>query len=125
MPLFQKYYLSKCNLYSLNNLLVYNFNMTQLVHDLQQDNLKTMYKRQGINYLGLFGSFARGEETPKSDIDLLIDFNETKSLFDLARVKIYLQESLGRKVDLAMRGRLKKTLEPYVMRDLITIYEKN
>ena len=99
--------------------------MTQLVHDLQQDNLKTMYKRQGINYLGLFGSFARGEETPKSDIDLLIDFNETKSLFDLARVKIYLQESLGRKVDLAMRGRLKKTLEPYVMRDLITIYEKN
>ncbi|MBU0978834.1 MAG: nucleotidyltransferase family protein [Patescibacteria group bacterium] len=99
--------------------------MIQLIRDLQQNDFKTMYKQQGISYLGLFGSFARGEATPQSDIDLLIDFDETISLFDLAHVKLYFQDTLGKKVDLAMRGSLKKSLEPYIMKDLITVYEKN
>jgi hypothetical protein len=99
--------------------------MAHLIKDLQQNDLKTMYKSQGISYLGLFGSFARGEETVNSDIDLLIDFEGNKSLFDLANIKILLQEKLGRKVDLAMRDRIKKNLEPYITKDLVTVYEKN
>lgn len=99
--------------------------MIQLVQDLQQDNLKAIYEEQGVNYLGLFGSFARGDATATSDIDLLIDFGETKSLFDLANVKLRLQDTLKKKVDLSMRGSLKKTLKPFIMKDLITVYEKN
>ncbi|OGJ20437.1 MAG: hypothetical protein A3A82_00380 [Candidatus Pacebacteria bacterium RIFCSPLOWO2_01_FULL_47_12] len=99
--------------------------MQTLIHDLQQDELTSIYKKQGVNYLGLFGSFARGDETPESDIDLLIDFDETKTLFDLARLKISLQENLGRKVDLSLRGSLKKSIEPYILQDLTTIYEQN
>jgi uncharacterized protein len=99
--------------------------MTQLIQNLQQDDLKAMYKEQGVNYLGLFGSFARGEATSVSDIDLLIDFDGTKSLFDLARVKLHLQDTLKKQVDLAMKGSLKKTLKPFIVKDLITVYEKN
>jgi uncharacterized protein len=99
--------------------------MIKIIQNLQQDTFKTMYKKHGISYLGIFGSFARGEETRESDIDLLIDFNETKSLFDLAEVKLYFQDMLGRKVDLAMRGRLKRVIEPYILRDLVTVYEEN
>ncbi len=99
--------------------------MTKIVQDLQQDSLKTLYKKHGIRYLGLFGSYARGEENKDSDVDLLVDFNGTKSLFDLANVKIYFEDLLGKKVDLAMKGRLKKILEPNIKKDLITIYEKN
>jgi uncharacterized protein len=99
--------------------------MIKIIQNLQQDAFKTMYKKHGISYLGIFGSFARGEETRESDIDLLIDFNETKSLFDLAEVKLYFQDMLGRKVDLAMRGRLKRVIEPYILRDLVTVYEEN
>ena len=84
-----------------------------------------MYENQGVNYLGLFGSFSRGEETLQSDIDLLIDFDSTKSLFDLANIKLYFQEKLGKKVDLAMRGHIKKSLQPYIDENLITVYEKN
>ena len=84
-----------------------------------------MYENQGVSYLGLFGSFSRGEETQQSDIDLLIDFDNTKSLFDLANIKLYFQEKLGKKVDLAMRGHIKKSLQPYIDENLITVYEKN
>jgi uncharacterized protein len=104
---------------------VYNKIMAQLIRNLQANDLKTMYKNHGINYLGLFGSFARGEETKQSDIDLLIDFDRTKSLFDLADIKLFFQEKLGRKVDLTMRGYIKKSLKSFIDKDLITIYEKN
>jgi predicted nucleotidyltransferase len=99
--------------------------MTHLIQNLQQKKLQTMYKKQGVKYLGLFGSSARGEANPESDVDLLIDFNQTKSLFDLAKIKIKLQDTLGKKVDLAIRGHLKKMLQPYIFRDLITVYEEN
>jgi len=99
--------------------------MNNLIHDLQQKELKTMYQKQGITYLGLFGSSARGESTSQSDVDLLIDFEGHKSLFDLDDLKFYFQDMLGRKIDLAMKGHLKKAFEPYIMKDLITIYEKS
>lgn len=107
--------------------LVYNYFMTKIAQDLQQDSLKVMYQKHGISYLGLFGSYARGEENTDSDVDLLIDFKEgeKKSLFDLADMKIQLEDTLNKKVDIAMRGRVKKILEPYILKDLVTLYEKN
>ena len=99
--------------------------MIQLVQDLQQEEQKTMYKKQGISYLGLFGSMARGEETSKSDVDLLIDFSESKTLFDIASIKIYFQDLLGKKVDLVMKDSIKPIIRPYIEKDLITLYEQN
>lgn len=90
-----------------------------------QHKLTQIAQNNHISYLALFGSYARGEQRPDSDIDFLIDFDTTQSLFDLARVKIQFQELLGKKVDLAMKGNLKKKLEPYILRDLVTVYEKN
>ena len=99
--------------------------MAPLIQNLQKSDLKTMYKKQGVSYLGLFGSFARGEETRQSDIDLLIDFEDTKSIFDLADIKLFFQEKLGRKVDLALRGHIKESLKQYIDKDLVTVYEKS
>lgn len=99
--------------------------MMDIFQNLQQNSSKQMYQKHGISFLGLFGSTARGEDTINSDVDLLVDFNEPKSLFDLADVKIYFQNILGRKVALALKGRLKKVFEPYINKDLITIYEQN
>jgi len=99
--------------------------MAAIIQNLQQDPFKLMYQQQGINYVGLFGSYARGEQEKNSDVDLLINFDETKSLFDLARVKISFEDMLGKKVDLALRDHVKETLRPYIEQDLITVYEKN
>lgn len=57
--------------------------------------------KAGVKRAAIFGSFARGDATEESDIDLLIEFKgKEKSLLDLAALKIKLEESLGRNVDL-------------------------
>jgi len=55
----------------------------------------------------LFGSVARGEDGPDSDIDFLVDFDEKSSLFDLMRMSRELEELLGHPVDIVSAGGLK------------------
>lgn len=55
----------------------------------------------------LFGSAARGDDTPDSDIDLLVDFDQASSLFDLMRMARELEVLLGRSVDVVSAGGLK------------------
>lgn len=57
-------------------------------------------KRHDVKRAGIFGSFARGEATTKSDVDFLIEYRgKKKSLFDLVELKADLEETLDRKVD--------------------------
>ena len=80
--------------------------------------------KYGINYLGLFGSVARGEETENSDVDLLVKFNKKRKigLFGLAEIQNEFERRLGRKVDLVTK--MNKYVKPYADKDLRTIYEK-
>ncbi|MEI6379051.1 MAG: nucleotidyltransferase domain-containing protein [Candidatus Falkowbacteria bacterium] len=99
--------------------------MTEEIKKIQEIVLP-IFKEAGFTYVGLFGSFARGEATAESDVDFLYDHDKDLkfSLFDLAGLKIKLEDSLGRKVDLAQRNCLKPRLIPYVQKDLIELYEK-
>lgn len=99
--------------------------MQAYITQLQQDEAKLLYSKQGVTYLGLFGSTARGEQTRTSDIDILVDFNQTKTLFDLANVQTGLESILGRRVDLVLKKNVKPQLLPYIEKDLLTVYEKN
>ena len=80
--------------------------------------------KHAINYLGLFGSFALNEQTPTSDVDVLIDFDYPQSLFGLSRIKSALETQFGRPVDLVTRTSLKPTIKPYIEKDIQTLYEK-
>lgn len=68
-------------------------------------------KNQGARKIAVFGSYARGEEKPGSDIDILVDFSERKSLLDLVRIERQLSEFLGIKVDLLTE----KSISPYLI----------
>jgi predicted nucleotidyltransferase len=83
--------------------------------------LKKILKQQGVKSAGLFGSFARGEATAKSDIDLLVDLGRGKTLFDLAGLKFTLEDALGREVDLVTKNALKPAIRTYVLKDLVKI----
>lgn len=99
--------------------------MNTYLQYLQEKTAQDLYQREGITYLGLFGSAARGEETSKSDIDLLIHFDAIKSFFELADIQYDLENMLGRKVDLVFKDSIKAQLKPFIEQDLITVYEKN
>lgn len=74
----------------------------------------------------LFGSCSRGQETPDSDIDILVDYDNSKgivSLFAMGGMLMELSELLGRKVDLVENRGLKGFARESVDRDKILIYE--
>jgi len=73
--------------------------------------------------IGIFGSFARHEESPRSDIDILVDFEEQKSLLDLIEIEMELTDALNRKIDLITEASVHPYLKNYILKDLQTIYQ--
>lgn len=72
--------------------------------------------------IGIFGSFARGENTKSSDLDILVDFKSRINLLDLIGLENELSESLKVKVDLITKKAVSPLLLPYIIRDLVKIF---
>jgi len=72
--------------------------------------------------IGIFGSVARSENTTNSDIDILYQLKNAIGLFNLIRLKDDLEEKLNTKVDLVSEKHIHPKLKPYIMNDLIIIY---
>jgi predicted nucleotidyltransferase len=72
---------------------------------------------RGVRTLFLFGSVAREEATPKSDIDILIDFDPRKGLFNFMGLKNYLEELLKHEVDLVTKAALHPALRKKILHE--------
>ncbi|MEA3500274.1 MAG: nucleotidyltransferase family protein [Candidatus Marinimicrobia bacterium] len=70
---------------------------------------------------GLFGSYARNEQTKNSDIDILVKFLPEATLFDLSGLGNYLEKILNTKVDIVSDRVIKKELKYYINNDLVSI----
>ena len=81
-----------------------------------KEKLAEICERNGIVFMAIFGSFVRGEQKKTSDIDIAIEFDETKekTLFDLVHVENELARAFKRKVDLGVFS----SLSPYVVEDV-------
>ncbi len=83
----------------------------------------SLIKKHGAKKIAVFGSYARGEEKPKSDIDILVEFSERKSLLDIVGIEQELSDALGMKVDLLTE----KSISPYLIgrikKEMKVIYE--
>ena len=84
----------------------------------EKDEIRTEFKAEII---GIFGSYARGDNHPDSDLDLLIDFDAGATLFDLVGVQLYFEDKLGCKVDAVSRGGLREEIRENVYNDLISL----
>ncbi len=73
----------------------------------------------GARSLGLFGSVARGEERPDSDVDILVELRRPAGYLTLARLHLRLEELLGRQVDLVPRSSLKPQLAQNILTETI------
>ncbi len=77
-----------------------------------------------VTRLRVFGSVARGEDTPESDLDLLVEFARPKGLLALVALEQELGVALGRKVDLLTPAALSPYLRDRVLADARVIYER-
>ncbi|MDG6221544.1 MAG: nucleotidyltransferase family protein [Candidatus Thermoplasmatota archaeon] len=79
-------------------------------------------KNQGAKKIAVFGSYVRGEERPDSDIDIIVEFSERKSLLDIVGIEQELSDSLGVKVDLLNEKYISPYMIEHVRREMVVIY---
>ena len=81
-----------------------------------------IHKKFGVRRLGIFGSFARGEQTKKSDVDVLVDFLPGRETYhNFMNLADFLEELCGRKVDILSEKWTSPLLKPYIDQDVIWI----
>lgn len=87
----------------------------------QRERILSLAARHGAHNVRLFGSFARGEATSSSDVDLLVEFEPTRSLMDHAALVLDLEELLARRVDLVSVKALKPALRGVILREAVPL----
>lgn len=83
-----------------------------------RDELRLKYK---IKEIAIFGSYVRGEQKKKSDIDILAEFEEPISLLDLVGAELYLSDILKIKVDLIPKEDVRPELKEIILKEAVSI----
>lgn len=96
------------------------FNPTKMSSSPIFSDVKMYLQRKNIRRAAVFGSFARGEETAQSDLDLLIDADGL-TLFDVLRMEEELENLTGRKVDLVEFRAVKPSLQKYIFAQTVDL----
>lgn len=91
--------------------------MDDLLFQKIKNNQGELRERFHVDSLAIFGSVARGTDSPDSDIDILVKYKKTPGLFDFLDLKAYLEELTGRQVDLVTEAALKKQLREQVLQE--------
>lgn len=85
--------------------------------------ITSILARHGAKRISIFGSYARGEAKPDSDIDILVEFSERKSLLDIIGIEQELCDAVGMKVDLLTEKSISPYLIDRIKKQMVTIYE--
>lgn len=83
--------------------------------------LRALLSALGATNIEVFGSVARGDDRPESDVDLLVDLTPSVGLFDLLRMQSAAEALLGRPVDIVPRAGLKRGVMPEVQREAVPL----
>ena len=86
-----------------------------------RDELPYLREKFNVKSIGLFGSYARGEQKDKSDVDILVEFSKPIGFFKFMELEEYLSKRLGVKVDLVTPDALKPMIKPQIMREVVYV----
>ena len=94
---------------------IHNIGSEKIINMLKDHN--EILRKYEVKRIGLFGSYARGDQKKNSDIDFLVEFEKPvfENFMDLA---FYLEELFGRKVELITNGNLSPYIQPYVEKEV-------
>ncbi|MBI4259587.1 MAG: XRE family transcriptional regulator [Actinobacteria bacterium] len=94
--------------------------LRRLIHERRDEILREAARHHAAN-VRVFGSVARGEETERSDVDILLDLEPGRSLLDLVRLRRALSRLLGVNVDVVTTGGLRESDRATILRDAVPI----
>ena len=87
------------------------------ITDLLHQHLPELQQQHAVADMALFGSFARGDQRPDSDVDILVEFTKPIGFVAFLRLEQRLEELLGRKVDLVTRKALKPHIGKHILKE--------
>lgn len=102
-------------------LLLYNHHMPNKRIITKIHKNRTYLNQLGVKSLAVFGSVARGEARKNSDVDILVEFEGAVTFDKFMDTKFYLEDLLGRRVDLVVPKAIKPRLKNRIARDLIYV----
>ncbi len=85
------------------------------------ENLPSLEKTFFVKKIGIFGSMSRGDQTKKSDVDIIVEFYQPVSFFEFLELESFLSKLLKKKVDLATKKALKPAIKKGVLKDVIYV----
>ena len=87
-----------------------------------KEHLPEIKSRFKVKEIGIFGSHIKGKAKKKSDIDILVEFEEGFKTFDnYMKLRFYLEDLFARKVDLVLKSALKEELKPYILSEVVYV----
>jgi len=96
-------------------------NQQNLQLPIDIDELRGLLHKYGVIKASVFGSYARGDATPTSDLDLLVELDLGRTYLDLGGLQYDLDQRLPSGVDIVLEGTLRKRIKPYVEREKVSI----
>jgi hypothetical protein len=82
---------------------------------------KVLQEKYKVKEIGIFGSYVRGEQTEKSDVDILVDFYELPDVFNLLKLERSLRGTLKCRVDVVRKQAIRKELRDQILSEAIRI----
>jgi predicted nucleotidyltransferase len=92
----------------------------KIIKDIKK-SLPVLRNRYKVREIGLFGSYLRSEQKKNSDVDILVDFEKTVSLFEFMALEGELSKLTGKKVDLVMKTALKPRIGKRILNEVVYI----
>ena len=97
--------------------------MTKTIEEIKE-KATPILEEEGVKRSSVFGSVVRGEANADSDIDMLVELPDGKTLLDVIRLEHKLEDALGREVDLGMYDALHRRLKDRILAEQVPIYEQ-
>lgn len=91
------------------------------IQNILRQHKQELRQRFKLKEIGIFGSYLRGEQNKRSDIDILVDFEKVPGLLEIVAMERYLSKLIGKKVDLVMKTALKPRIGKHILKEVIYI----
>ena len=91
------------------------------IQSILSKHKEELRRKYNVKEIGVFGSYVRGEQKKSSDIDILVEFEESIGFFKFLEMEEHISEILGVKVDLVTKNALKPRIGEHILKEVVAI----
>ena len=91
------------------------------IEEILKEHKKDLAEKYKVKEIGLFGSYVRGEQRKRSDVDILVEFQKVPDLFKFIELEMYLERILKKKVDLVEKNGLRPRLRDIILNEVVYV----